>query len=129
MKRTRVTSGSFLEPEIGFSRAVRIGPYIAVSGTAPIAEDGGTVGIDDVYAQTTWCLEIIRVALAEVGASKDDVIRTRVFLKDISRWQEAAKAHGEAFATSRPACTFVEVTGFVDPDWLVEVEADAVAPE
>ena len=127
MARKRVSSGSYLEPEIGFSRAVRIGPFIAVSGTAPIAEGGGTEGIDDVYRQTRRCLEIIADALADASASLGDVIRTRVMLTDISRWDEAAKAHGEVFSAVRPACTFVRVSGFIDPDWLVEVEADAVA--
>ncbi|PLX36121.1 MAG: hypothetical protein C0606_15490 [Hyphomicrobiales bacterium] len=124
--RKNVSSGSYLEPEIGFSRAVRIGNTIAVAGTAPIAADGGTDGVGDVYRQTQRCIEIIEQALADAGASLGDVIRTRVMVTDISRWKEAAKAHGEAFGDIRPACTFVEVSGFVDPDWLVELEADAV---
>ncbi|MCI5075527.1 RidA family protein [Oricola sp.] len=126
MTRKRVSSGSYLEPEIGFSRAVRIGNMIAVAGTAPIAPGGGTDGVGDVYRQTVRCLEIIAQALADAGASMDDVIRTRVMLTDMSRWKEAARAHGEAFSGIRPACTFVQVSGFVDPDWLVELEADAV---
>lgn len=126
MSRKLVSSGSYLEPEIGFSRAVRVGNTVAVAGTAPIAEQGGTDGVGDVYRQTVRCLEIIGKALGEAGASLDDVIRTRVMLTDISRWKEAARAHGEAFSGIRPACTFVQVTGFVDPDWLVELEADAV---
>lgn len=126
MTRKLVSSGSYLEPEIGFSRAVRVGNTIAVAGTAPIAEQGGTDGVGDVYRQTVRCLEIIGKALGDAGASLDDVIRTRVMLTDISQWKEAARAHGEAFSGIRPACTFVQVTGFVDPDWLVELEADAV---
>lgn len=126
MSRKLVSSGSYLEPEIGFSRAVRVGNTVAVAGTAPIAEQGGTDGVGDVYRQTVRCLEIIGKALGEAGASLDDVIRTRVMLTDISQWKEAARAHGEAFSGIRPACTFVQVTGFVDPDWLVELEADAV---
>jgi enamine deaminase RidA (YjgF/YER057c/UK114 family) len=126
MTRKLVTSGSPLEPEIGFSRAVRIGNHVSVAGTAPIAAGGGTAAPGDVYRQTLRCLEIITAALNDAGASLDDVIRTRVMLTDISRWKEAARAHGEAFARIRPACTFVEVSGFVDPAWLVELEADAV---
>lgn len=126
MTRKRVSSGSYLEPEIGFSRAVRIGNMIAVAGTAPIAAGGGTDGVGDVYRQTVRCLEIIAQALADAGASMDDVIRTRVMLTDMPRWKAAARAHGEAFSGIRPACTFVQVSGFVDPDWLVELEADAV---
>ncbi|MAS06348.1 MAG: hypothetical protein CL534_16925 [Ahrensia sp.] len=126
MARKLVSSGSYLEPEIGFSRAVRIGNTVAVAGTAPIAAGGGTDGVGDVYRQTVRCLEIIRAALAEAGASLDDVIRTRVMLTDISQWKEAARAHGEVFSSIRPVCTVVEVSGFVDPDWLVELEVDAV---
>ena len=124
--RRLVTSGSPLEPEIGFSRAVRIGPYVSVAGTAPIADDGGTAGPGDVYLQSVRCLDIAEQALREAGATLADVIRTRVMLVDISRWREAARAHGERFAQVRPACTFVEVSRFIDPAWLVEFEVDAV---
>jgi len=124
--RKCVSSGSYLEPEIGFSRAVRIGNVMSVSGTAPIAKTGGTEGIGGVYEQTRRCLKIIEEALLEGGASLDNVIRTRVMLTDISTWRDAARAHGEVFSEIRPACTFVEVSRFIDPDWLVELEADAV---
>ena len=124
--RRLIASGSPLEPRIGFSRAVRIGSHIAVAGTAPIAPGGGTAAPGDVYAQTRRCLEIVGQALAEAGASYVDVLRTRIMLTDIATWEEAARAHGEVFADVRPACTFVEVSRFIDPDWLVEVEADAV---
>ncbi|MEM8957044.1 MAG: RidA family protein [Pseudomonadota bacterium] len=126
--RKLVTSGSPMEPRIGFSRAVRIGPHVAVAGTAPIGADGGTAGVGDVYAQTLRCLEIIEAALAEAGAGLGDVIRTRVMLTDIATWEDAARAHGRLFGAIRPACTFVEVSRFIDPDWLVELEADAVTP-
>ena len=126
MARTLVSSGSSLEPEIGFSRAVRIGNTVAVAGTAPIAAGGGTDGVGDVYRQTVRCLEIVEAALAEAGASLDDVIRTRIMLTDVSLWKDAARAHGEVFSAIRPVCTVVEVSGFVDPDWLVELEVDAV---
>ncbi|MES2342947.1 MAG: RidA family protein [Pseudomonadota bacterium] len=124
--RRLVSSGSPLEPEIGFSRAVRVGNVIAVAGTAPIAAAGGTHGVGDVYEQTRRCLEIIVAALEGAGAGPQHVIRTRVMLTDIAGWREAARAHGEVFGAARPACTFVQVSGFIDPDWLVELEADAV---
>ncbi|MCT8999472.1 RidA family protein [Chelativorans intermedius] len=124
--RKMVSSGSYLEPEIGFSRAVRIGNQISVAGTAPIGADGRTAAKGDVYGQTVRCLQIIEHALAEAGASLGDVIRTRVMLTDIAGWKDAARAHGEFFSDIRPACTFVEVSAFIDPDWLVELEADAV---
>ncbi|MGW0464496.1 RidA family protein [Streptomyces sp. NPDC003027] len=124
--RQMVSSGSPLEPEIGFSRAVRKGKHVAVAGTAPIGDDGGTVGRGDVHAQTVRCLDIAEAALKVAGASLEDVVRTRVMLTDVTRWKEAARAHGERFASVRPACTFVEVSRFIDPDWLVELELDAI---
>lgn len=127
MMRKLISSGSPFEPKIGFSRAVRVGPYVAVSGTAPIAPDGGVAAPGDVYGQTRRCLEIIAQAIAKAGLGLDSVIRTRVMLTDISRWQEAARAHGEVFGSIKPASTFVEVKGLIDQGWLVEVEADCVA--
>ena len=127
--RKNVSSGSPLEPEIGFSRAVRVGPLIFVAGTAPIAAEGGTEAPGDVYRQTRRCIEIGAAAIREAGGRLDDVVRTRVMLVDISRWREAARAHGEFFSAVRPVCTFVQVSGFIDPEWLVEVELDcAVSP-
>lgn len=126
--RRLVGSGSPLEPEIGFSRAVRVGAHVAVAGTAPILLDGGLAHPGDVYGQTRRCLEIVAQALVEAGASVEHVTRTRVMLIDATRWREAARAHGEMFGAVRPACTFVQVSGFIDPGWLVEVEADAVVP-
>ncbi|GGK21604.1 hypothetical protein GCM10011583_62010 [Streptomyces camponoticapitis] len=130
MEDTRqvVGSGSPLEPEIGFSRAVRVGSYVVVAGTAPIGDDGRTVGPGDVYAQTVRCLDIAERALREAGAGMADVVRTRLMLTDVTRWREAARAHGERFADIRPACTVVEVSRFIDPEWLVEVEIDAISP-
>jgi enamine deaminase RidA (YjgF/YER057c/UK114 family) len=124
-----VSSGSYLEPEIGFSRAVRSGPLICVAGTAPIAEDGGTAAPGDVYAQSVRCLDITEQALREAGASLGNVVRTRVMLTDIGRWREAARAHGQRFAEIRPACTFIEVSRFIDPEWLVELEVDAIVQD
>lgn len=127
--RTLVSSGSYLEPVIGFSRAVRVGDHIAVGGTAPIAAGGGTAGIGDVYAQTKRCLEIIDKALADAGGKLEHVTRTRIILTDIALWKDAARAHAEAFATIRPATTLMQVSAFVDPDWLVEIEVDAIVTD
>jgi enamine deaminase RidA (YjgF/YER057c/UK114 family) len=126
MKRLNVSSGSAYEKPIGFSRAVRIGNFISVSGTAPIGPDGNTSSPGDLYRQTIRCIEIIKKAIMDAGGQLDNVIRTRVFLKDISEWEKAAKAHGEYFTDIRPACTFVEIKGLIKDDWLVEMEADCV---
>lgn len=123
--RKLISSGSPLEGPIGFSRACRIGNQIAVSGTAPI-KDGKTAFAGDVYHQTKCCLDISVAAIEAAGGSIGDVIRTRILLTDISRWEEAAQAHGEFFSEIKPACTFVEVKGFIDPQWLVETELDCV---
>jgi enamine deaminase RidA (YjgF/YER057c/UK114 family) len=108
------------------SRAVRVGPIVAVSGTAPLGPDGRTVGKGDPAAQARRCLEIIREALERAGASLDQVIRTRTLLTRIDDWQIVASVHGEVFGAIRPANTVMQVTRFIDPDWLVELEADAV---
>jgi enamine deaminase RidA (YjgF/YER057c/UK114 family) len=122
--RQLVSSGSPYESITGFSRAVRIGPWIAVAGTAPL-RDGATVHRGDVHGQTKECLTIIVEAIAQAGGSIDAIVRTRVMLTDINAWREAARAHGEMFGKIRPACTFVGVSRFIDPEWLVEIEADA----
>lgn len=127
-ERRLVSSGSPLEPQIGMSRAVRVGPILAVAGTAPIARDGSAAHPGDVYAQSKLCLDIIRRAIEEAGCSLSQVIRTRVMLTNIDQWREAARAHGESFGEIKPACTFVQVSRFIDPDWLVEIEADCFAP-
>ena len=128
-KRTLVSSGSYLEPVIGFSRAVRVGDHIAIGGTAPIAAGGGTAGIGDVYTQTKRCLEIIEKALNDAGGKLEHVTRTRIILTDMGLWKDAARAHAEAFSTIRPVTTLMQVTAFVDPDWLVEIEVDAIVTE
>lgn len=115
-----------MEGPIGFSRASRVGNVIAVAGTAPIGPGGQTMGINNVYEQTRHCIEIMKKAIEEAGGSLQDVIRTRIMLVDMSTWKEAAKAHGEFFSDIRPACTFFEVTGFINKEWLVETEADCV---
>ena len=126
MEKLRISSGSEFEKHIGFSRAVRVDNIISVSGTAPIADDGSTAYPGKLYDQTKHCIEIIRRAIEEAGAELSNVVRTRVYLKDISIWKEAAQAHGDYFSEIRPACTFVEVKGFVKDDWLVEMEADCI---
>ena len=124
--RTNIASGSPYEPIIGFSRAVRIGDSVAIGGTAPIGPDGKTFAPGDPAEQTRRCLEIIKQALEEAGGGLEHVIRTRMFLTNASHWEEVGKAHGEIFGDIRPASTMVEVSGLLDPDWLVEIEADAV---
>lgn len=124
--RQNISSGSPYEKPIGFSRAVRIGNRISVSGTAPIAADGSTAHPGDMYRQALRCLEIVRDAIEAAGGRLEDVIRTRVYLTDADRWQDAASAHGKLFGDIRPACTFVEVSRLIDPDWLVEIEAECV---
>jgi enamine deaminase RidA (YjgF/YER057c/UK114 family) len=125
MERRRVASGSPYEPVIGFSRAIVSGHHVAVSGTAPVMADGGEPPAD-AYRQAKRCLEIVIAALAEAGAATEDVVRTRTYLVDVADWEEVARAHGELFADVRPASTMVVVTGFLDPRWRVEFEADAI---
>lgn len=120
-----ISSGSPYEPEIGFSRAVVAGRHVFVSGTAPIMPDGAEPP-DDAYGQTKRCLEIVREALRAAGASPEHVVRTRMFLTDAADWSEVGRAHGEMFADLRPASTIVVVSGFLDPRWRVEVEAEAI---
>jgi enamine deaminase RidA (YjgF/YER057c/UK114 family) len=120
----KVPSGSKLG--IGFSRAVRVGDFVFVSGCAPIAREGGVAAPGDVKGQTKRCLEIIEGALTQAGADMKHVVRTRVFLTDMSRWKEAGEAHGEVFKDIEPACSFIGTSALIDPGWLVEVEADAV---
>jgi enamine deaminase RidA (YjgF/YER057c/UK114 family) len=126
MERRNISSGSAWEPVVGYSRAVRVGSQVFVAGTTAVGPDGGVVGPGDLYAQTKRALAIIEAALIEAGASMRDVVRTRMFLTDISRWEEAGRAHGEVFGEIRPVTTMVEVTRLIDPAMLIEIEADAV---
>ncbi|MEL7129076.1 MAG: RidA family protein [Pseudomonadota bacterium] len=126
MDRQSVNLNSDFEAKIGFSRAVRLGNTIAVAGTAPIGPDGATVGVSDMYLQTLTCLRISLEAIEPLGATANDVIRTRIMMTDIQLWEEAARAHGEIFRDIKPVCTFVEVKGLIRPEWLVETEMDAV---
>ncbi len=123
--RQLISSGSPYEPKVGISRAVRVGSIIAVSGTAPLL-DGKTVGKGDPAAQARRCIEIIKAALEQAGSSLDQVVRTRTLLTRIDDWQAVAAVHGEYFGAIRPANTIMQVTRFIDPDWLIEFEADAV---
>ncbi len=126
MSRTLISSGSPYEGHFGFSRAVRVGDTVAAAGTAPIAGDGSTACPGDPAGQARRCLDIIEQALAAAGCGLEQVVRTRIMLTHIEHWPQVAAVHGERFADIRPACTVVQVTGFLDPQWLVEFEADAV---
>lgn len=127
--RKLVSSGSPYEASVGFSRAVRVGSAVAVAGTAPLGPDGSTVGQGDAAAQAHRCLEIIAAALEAAGASLRHVVRTRILLTRIEDWPAVARVHGEYFADTRPACTVMEVSRFIDLHWLVEIEADAVVDD
>lgn len=124
--RRLISSGSPYEPRVGISRAVRVGNVIAVSGTAPLDPEGRTVAMGNPGAQARRCLEIIASALEKAGASLQQVVRTRTLLVRIEDWEAVAAVHGEFFGQIRPANTVMQVTRFIDPDWLVEFEADAV---
>ncbi len=120
----KIPSGSKLG--LGFSRAVRVGNMVFVSGCAPIAADGSVAAPGDMRGQTKRCLDIIEGALVQAGADLKNVVRTRVFLTDMSRWQEAGEVHGEVFKDIEPACSFLGTSALINPGWLVEIEADAV---
>jgi len=124
--RNRVSTGSPFEPIVGISRAIQAGQIIAVTGTAPLGSDGKTVGVGDAAVQARRCLEIIREALEALGAGMHHVYRTRTLLTNIDDWEAVARVHGEFFRDIRPANTIVQVSRFIDPEWLVEFEADAL---
>ena len=126
MGRQLISSGTPWEASVGYSRAVRVGNLIFVSGTTASDEDGQTVSVGDAYGQTQFILRKIESALREAGAELTDVVRTRLFVTDIDRWEEIGNAHGEFFSTIRPAATMVEVSRLINPDHLVEIEVDAV---
>ncbi len=125
-ERKNISSQSPYEDIIGFSRAVRIGNLLAVSGTGPIAEDGSTVAPGDAFGQTMRCLEIIQKAITEGGGCLEDVVRTRMYITDVSLQDDVGRAHAEYFRTIKPASTMVVVKGLVRDDWLVELEAECV---
>lgn len=125
-KRQNITSGTSWEKTVGYSRAVRVGGIVEVAGTTAVDENGQVVGVDDPYQQTRHILTKIERALAEAGASLNDVVRTRMFVTDIRRWEEIGRAHGEFFREIQPAATMVEVKALIAPELLVEIEATAV---
>jgi enamine deaminase RidA (YjgF/YER057c/UK114 family) len=129
MERTNYSSGAKWEDIVGYSRAVRVGNIIEVTGTVAVDENNQLVGKEDAYAQTKFIIEKIERVLINAGSSLKDIVRTRMFVTDISRWEEYGKAHGEFFAVIKPCTTMIEVKGLIAPEYLIEIEATAIVSE
>jgi len=127
--RLNIHTGAPWESIVGYCRAVRVGSHVAVTGTAAVGENGKVVGVGDADAQTRRCLEIIEKALKDAGAGIEDVVRTRIYVTDIGQWEVVGRVHGEVFGDVYPATTMVEVSALIDPDMLVEIEADAIVTD
>lgn len=128
-KRMNISSGAKWEDIVGYSRAVRVGNIVEVAGTTAVDEQGNVVGLNDAYEQTRFIFAKIEKALTTAGASLKDIVRTRMFVTDISKWEEIGKAHGEVFRTIKPAASMIEVKGLISPELLVEIEVTAIMSE